>query len=187
MWQFWIDTGGTFTDCLALSPVGKEYRVKVLSSSEIRVRVIEVLGPNRFRLEIPFDTVDDFFVGYRLQVCGLGTGPGHIVTWSSEDCLLELDVKIPSLEQGALCAIQSLEEPPILGMRLITQTLLGEALPRLELRLATTRGTNALLEGKGARAAFSSLEASGTYFESGTSRDQISLSLELKSESRCIH
>ncbi len=154
MWQFWIDTGGTFTDCLALSPLGKEYRVKVLSSSEIRVRVIEVLGPNRFRLEIPFDTVDDFFVGYRLQVCGLGTGLGHIVTWSSEDCLLELDLEIPSLEQGALCAIQSLEEPPILGMRLITQTLLGEALPHLELRLATTRGTNALLEGKGARAAF---------------------------------
>ena len=82
MWQFWIDTGGTFTDCLALSPLGKEYRVKVLSSSEIRVRVIEVLGPNRFRLEIPFDTVDDFFVGYRLQVCGLGTGLGHIVTLS---------------------------------------------------------------------------------------------------------
>ena len=32
MWQFWIDVGGTFTDCLAQSPEGKIHQTKVLSS-----------------------------------------------------------------------------------------------------------------------------------------------------------
>ena len=32
MWQFWIDVGGTFTDCLAQSPDGQMHQTKVLSS-----------------------------------------------------------------------------------------------------------------------------------------------------------
>ena len=31
-WQFWIDVGGTFTDCLARDPSGRTYKTKVLSS-----------------------------------------------------------------------------------------------------------------------------------------------------------
>ena len=42
------------------------------------------------------------------------------------------------------------EEAPILAARLITGTPLHDPLPNMELRLATTRGTNALLERKGA-------------------------------------
>jgi len=32
-WQVWVDTGGTFTDCLALDPEGRLHRAKVLSSA----------------------------------------------------------------------------------------------------------------------------------------------------------
>ncbi|MEO0444946.1 MAG: hydantoinase/oxoprolinase N-terminal domain-containing protein, partial [Verrucomicrobiota bacterium] len=42
------------------------------------------------------------------------------------------------------------ETAPQIGMRILTQTPLGDAFPPIDLRLATTRGTNALLEGKGA-------------------------------------
>ncbi|WP_424583706.1 hydantoinase/oxoprolinase N-terminal domain-containing protein, partial [Tunicatimonas sp.] len=30
-WKIWVDTGGTFTDCLAYNPSGVLHRVKVLS------------------------------------------------------------------------------------------------------------------------------------------------------------
>ncbi|WP_372638624.1 hydantoinase/oxoprolinase N-terminal domain-containing protein, partial [Fodinibius sp.] len=35
-WQIWIDTGGTFTDCIAVDPEGDRKKVKVLSSSSLR-------------------------------------------------------------------------------------------------------------------------------------------------------
>ena len=38
VWQFWIDVGGTFTDCLALSPSGTEQFTKVLSSGIVKGR-----------------------------------------------------------------------------------------------------------------------------------------------------
>ncbi|WP_439557320.1 hydantoinase B/oxoprolinase family protein, partial [Dyadobacter sp.] len=43
------------------------------------------------------------------------------------------------------------EEAPILAARLLTQTPLKTALPLIEMRLGTTKGTNALLERKGAK------------------------------------
>lgn len=154
MWRFWIDTGGTFTDCLALSSNGEEHRVKVLSNAAVRARILEITGPKTLRIEIPFDTVDGFFVGYELQFYGLDSASFQIVDWSGKEGLIKLDTNVPSVESGTLCSIESREEPPVLGIRIITGKLLSEALPDLELRLATTRGTNALLERKGAKAAF---------------------------------
>ncbi len=46
-WQIWIDTGGTFTDCLAAGPDGAVRRVKVLSSSALRGVVVQQLAPDR--------------------------------------------------------------------------------------------------------------------------------------------
>ncbi|MFW5653580.1 MAG: hydantoinase/oxoprolinase family protein, partial [Planctomycetota bacterium] len=55
------------------------------------------------------------------------------------------------------CAFEALsnEEAPVLAARLVTRTPANAPLPdHLHLRLATTRGTNALLERRGARVAF---------------------------------
>ncbi len=49
-WQLWIDTGGTFTDCLARDPRGRLRRAKVLSSSALRGTVVEAEGPLRVRV-----------------------------------------------------------------------------------------------------------------------------------------
>src|SRR6476469_6027502 len=38
-WEFWIDVGGTFTDCLAKTPDGLIRRHKLLSSSVTKGRV----------------------------------------------------------------------------------------------------------------------------------------------------
>ena len=40
-WQFWIDRGGTFTDCLGIAPGGTVYATKVLSSDRAPVEAIE--------------------------------------------------------------------------------------------------------------------------------------------------
>jgi 5-oxoprolinase (ATP-hydrolysing) len=42
-WQFWIDRGGTFTDCLGISPSEVFYTTKVLSSDEAPVEAIRAI------------------------------------------------------------------------------------------------------------------------------------------------
>ena len=54
------------------------------------------------------------------------------------------------LQPGELLILQFPGEASELGARLLTGTGPGAPLPPARLRLATTRGTNALLEGKGA-------------------------------------
>ena len=39
IWRFWIDVGGTFTDCLARSPTGELSWTKVLSSGRVQAVV----------------------------------------------------------------------------------------------------------------------------------------------------
>ena len=40
-WRIAADTGGTFTDCHAVTPEGEVKRCKVLSSGSVRARVVE--------------------------------------------------------------------------------------------------------------------------------------------------
>lgn len=40
-WEFWIDRGGTFTDCIGVSPAGRVHQAKVLSSDTAPVEGIE--------------------------------------------------------------------------------------------------------------------------------------------------
>ncbi len=49
-WQIFIDTGGTFTDCLAIDPDGGQHRTKILSSGTLRVRTGRPTGPRRLPL-----------------------------------------------------------------------------------------------------------------------------------------
>ena len=50
-WNIWIDTGGTFTDCLATGPDGMMRRVKVLSSSSLRGVVAEQTATDVLRVQ----------------------------------------------------------------------------------------------------------------------------------------
>lgn len=44
-WAFWIDVGGTFTDCIGRSPDGRRYQAKVLSRDDAPVLAIrQVMG-----------------------------------------------------------------------------------------------------------------------------------------------
>ena len=148
-WRIWVDTGGTFTDCLALAPDGRLQRVKVLSSSALRGTVSSVDG-RRMTFDSSWSLVPGFAAGARLRI--LGTGAEGTVLSSGRNTL-DLREELEGALPGAAFELLFKEQAPVLAARLITGSSNLESLPALQMRLATTRGTNALLERRGARTA----------------------------------
>jgi len=155
LWSLWVDTGGTFTDAVALDPSGALSRAKVLSSSALRARVVARTGERILTLAGRWPVGPDFFAGYELSLLGAAAPFRSAITASTAGGEgVELEGALPGdLAAGGTCEIRSPEEAPVLAARLLTGTRLADPLPEMAVRLATTRGTNALLERKGARTA----------------------------------
>jgi 5-oxoprolinase (ATP-hydrolysing) len=156
-WRLWADTGGTFTDCLAVDPAGRLHRAKVLSTSALRTRVAERRGPAALRLTVGWNAgwaiPAGFFRGYAFRLLGREHPPCTVLDWDPATSVVTLDREIDERPGGAACELRSPEEAPVLAARLVTGTLLAAPLPEIAMRVATTRGTNALLERKGAATA----------------------------------
>ncbi len=174
-WQIWIDTGGTFTDCLAVSPGGETRRAKVLSSGALRGVIEEAVGPARFRVRLAgndedndlpadflrgfvFRRLDDSAAAHERTITGFDPASGVIL----------LAEPMHGLAPGALFEARSPDEAPVLAARLVTRTPPHQPLPAMALRLATTRGTNALLTRQGARVALFVTKDFGDLLEIGT-------------------
>src|SRR5437868_6182500 len=159
MWQFWLDVGGTFTDCLARTLDGSLLRRKVLSSAVTKGRG-ELRGDaevqDAARMEPP-----GFWEGYTLRILGddgRSLREGR-VTASLPDGCLEFALSAPTrpLTQSPVpfsYELLSPEEAPLLAIRLFLGLRLDEPIPPCMVRLGTTRGTNALLTRRGAKTAF---------------------------------
>jgi 5-oxoprolinase (ATP-hydrolysing) len=149
-WEVWIDTGGTFTDCLARDPDGCLHRAKVLSSSRLRDRV-ESADRNRLTIPLAAGLPAGFLRGYGLRLLGGDDHPATPVTaHDPRSRTVELAVPLAGVaERGSAVELLSPEEAPLLATRLVTGCGLEEVLPPVRMRLATTRGTNALLERRG--------------------------------------
>ncbi|GJM31133.1 MAG: 5-oxoprolinase [Saprospiraceae bacterium] len=148
-WQIWIDTGGTFTDCIALSPGGERLRAKVLSSGRLRGRIKEKISKTCYRFSHKWHISRDIFTGYRWLALEHSQWETTIEKIDIQEGLLFLKKDLP-LPEGLDFEITADEEAPILAARLVTQTSLKESLPSIDMRLGSTKGTNALLERKGA-------------------------------------
>jgi len=153
-WDFWIDTGGTFTDCLACSPTGQFQRLKVLSSGAVRGRVQEIVRSNQIRLTGLPEVGDEFFTGFEMQrACG--GERVRVAHWDAANrCATLTGESAWGFQAGDVVDLFGDDEAPGLAIRVLTGTRLGERFPAASLRLASTRGTNALLEGKCAQTAF---------------------------------
>jgi 5-oxoprolinase (ATP-hydrolysing) len=150
-WKIWIDTGGTFTDCLAVDPEGRLLRAKVLSNSSLRGRIAGRASSSALRIEAGWRVPPGFFRGFAFRLLG-DDFEAVALEDDPESSLLTLDRPLPEADlAGAAFELRSPEEAPVLAARLVTGTPLGQPLPEIAMRLATTRGTNALLERKGAR------------------------------------
>ena len=147
-WSFFVDTGGTFTDCLALDPHGTVHRAKVLSRGSLSARIASVASGNCLELAGSPDWPDDFPVGFRL----VGEdGECRVSEWNKSVSKLQFEGQLPSgLQVGDAIELLSGQEAPVLGQRLIlARAGLSPNEISATMRLATTRCTNALLEGKG--------------------------------------
>ncbi|MCG3178034.1 MAG: hypothetical protein BIFFINMI_00357 [Phycisphaerae bacterium] len=168
-WQVWIDTGGTFTDCLTRDPNGNLRRAKVLSSSSLRGTVAMRLSPTRLRVEQKWSAPDDFIRGFAFRLLGVPHDDAEVVGFDPFASIITLAEPLEAnARPGQAFEVVSPEEAPIMAARLATGAAAERPLPPLAMRLGTTRGTNALLQRRGAPTAllitrgFADLPAIGT-------------------------
>ena len=150
-WEIFIDTGGTFTDCIAHDPKGGVLKLKILSNSRLRCRILKVIDPLHIIISHHWYVSKNIFSGYTIRILNSGK-ENRIVDFDPENSQLTLQHPLTGFD-GEL-EICSPEEVPLLAARMLTQTPLNSPLPSLSMRLGSTKGTNALLERKGARVAF---------------------------------
>lgn len=150
VWQFWIDVGGTFTDCLAHRDHGQWLRAKVLSSA----RTPGVASPaDRWTLADPWrQEPAGFWTGYRVEIQLEPNGApfvSHVA--DSQPGRLRLTTELPQPVGDHLrYELCSDEEAPLLAVRLVLGLPRAAPIPPCLMRLGTTRGTNALLTRRGA-------------------------------------
>ncbi len=171
--QIAVDTGGTFTDCIALDPNGNTLTCKVLSNSTLRGSITEWIDDRTFFVQNSWLVKRDIFKQYRFKLLNAPLSINidfYIKNYDAARKIIILDKPLPSdlVGQKISFEITADEEAPILAARLITQTALDEPFPNLTLRLGTTRGTNALLEEKGSKTAFITTEGFADILTIGT-------------------
>ena len=146
-----IDTGGTFTDCIAITPNNHFIRKKILSNGSLRGVVTEVFNPYSFRIEENWDIKENILGNYKFRLLGDTDNVSDIEYYDWKNKTIHLNKKFKfSANKNRSFEISSNEEAPIMLARIITNTSLYDKLPPIEMRLGSTRGTNALLENKGA-------------------------------------
>jgi 5-oxoprolinase (ATP-hydrolysing) len=152
-----VDTGGTFTDCLVVLPrAGRPpgeadvRRAKVLSSGWIRATCRSV-SARELTVDWNLAPRRGFFRGAAVR--GLGSHAAGVIADSDPAGRLTLVAEAPFVA-GETVEIGSGLEAPLLAARVALDVPLVDNLPPVEFRLATTKGTNALLERRGAAVVF---------------------------------
>ena len=155
----WADVGGTFTDCIVRTEDSRS-ETKVLSSGRVRTRVVALSAPNTLIVEsLTGDTIDGFWKTAHASVIDSSSQElslGKVQSLSrGEDNLTQvvLDANLEELKLPAVLELDADLEAPVLAARLLLGVPITDALPPLEVRLGTTRGTNALLTRSGAKTA----------------------------------
>jgi 5-oxoprolinase (ATP-hydrolysing) len=157
-WEFWIDVGGTFTDCIARCPEGRLVTAKVLSSGRTKGRVDRLEKDKSFVDPSHRGDAPDFWNGYEIRILdesGNVAFQSRVATFDASCATFTLESPLPSsLRAGQAFELSSNEEAPIVAIRTILGLPLAKAIPPVVVKLGTTRGTNALLTRRGARTAF---------------------------------
>jgi len=165
-WKIWVDTGGTFTDCLAIDPNDQLFRIKILSSGKLKGTIISNSG-RRLKVSVNWPVAEDIFEGYKLCIEGLSGETFEVKRTMLASGVIEID-RDPGVIKDLGFEIFSGEEAPIVATRLATKRRLDQSFPSLEMRLGSTKGTNALLEGKGSRVVFITTSGHREMLEIGT-------------------
>ncbi|MCW1885825.1 hydantoinase B/oxoprolinase family protein [Luteolibacter flavescens] len=168
-WRIRVDTGGTFTDAWAVGPDGGERRAKILSDGTLRCRLVAQDGE------------------WWLTDSELSLSDGTLAGWSGASVSvldsrdgarrLKLEGSTTDLVAGGILELSCGDEAPVAAARLLTGTPAVVPLPPVDFRVATTRGTNALLERKGAPVLFIVTRGFGDLLEIRDQRRELLFSL----------
>ncbi|MDA0835457.1 MAG: hydantoinase B/oxoprolinase family protein [Planctomycetota bacterium] len=157
-WEFWIDVGGTFTDCLARTPDGELRTLKVLSSGIVKGQIESVDSATRFLDPLRKNNPPNFWDEYQISFSDLSGAVIQTTRVAAFDAATGALTLADPLSDGVVAGfnyeLTSGQEAPILAIRYFLGLKKSAAIPPVVVKLGTTRGTNALLERKGARTAF---------------------------------
>ncbi|MEZ6105287.1 MAG: hydantoinase/oxoprolinase family protein, partial [Pirellulaceae bacterium] len=154
--RFAIDVGGTFTDCVAVDAQQRRQRLKVLSSSVVK----GVATGAAERWIDPMRRVDA--VGFwrdatlrSLDANGMPHDEARVLESDPSTGLLLLERPLQGVGDRPISYELTRGEPaPLLAIRQALRLAGDEPIPAVDVRLGTTRGTNALLTRTGARTAW---------------------------------
>ena len=168
-WSYWVDVGGTFTDGVAVDPQGGIHTGKMLSSGKVlgsiqSIRPGQLTDPNRQ------GEPANLWRGSQIELFDSNRNPlGRWPIVRSQDSLLEWDPidSQPPVQIATDYTIHSRWEAPVALGRKLMGLSSDAPLPAMEIRLGTTRGTNALLTRSGAQVALVTTEGFGDLLEIG--------------------
>jgi len=142
-----IDVGGTFCDCL-LNHAGSFSSFKMLSSGKLMARINKCISGSEFIIDqhwaLPYPRV---IIDCRCK--GLNSAKQSTIrSFDPPTQILKLKSKL-NLRPGDLIEVYMNADVVIFATHLITGIPILKPLNQVELRVGTTKGTNALLESKG--------------------------------------
>jgi 5-oxoprolinase (ATP-hydrolysing) len=177
-WQIWVDTGGTFTDGVAIAPDGSVRRTKILSTSALRGTLVRRLAPDRLEIRESWSAPADAIRGLRFRLLGVAHEACRVRRYDAGSGEIELDAPL-EVEEEAAFEVVSDEESPVFAARLLTGTATSDPLPPALMRLATTLGTNALLQRAGVPTALFVTRGFGDVLEISTQQRPDLFALEV--------
>jgi 5-oxoprolinase (ATP-hydrolysing) len=169
--EFWIDVGGTFTDCFLRRADGALQRFKLLSSGVIKGAAAEGSSAGRIVDSARRADPPGFFDRWRLRLLDAAGEPltGRTVQqFDPATASLHLDAPLPAgPTMGQSYELSCDLEAPLIAIRYLLGAGLDEPLPRVVVKLGTTRGTNALLTRQGAATGLVTTRGFGDILEIG--------------------
>jgi 5-oxoprolinase (ATP-hydrolysing) len=118
----------------------------------LRGTLVAQPGPCLLKVDVRWPVRKDIFEGFTLRLTEKHKS-SRVVRVDLEQNLIELAEPLGRIAPGSFIELTSGEEVPVLAARFLTHTAIGHSFPPIEMRLGSTRGTNAILEMKGARTA----------------------------------
>ena len=94
-WNIWIDTGGTFTDCLAVDDGGVLHRRKILSNSALRGAIDEVINPQELRVSVKWDIPKGLIHGFQFRLLGVRHPEVTVDKYDRSEFKIALDKPLP--------------------------------------------------------------------------------------------
>ncbi len=152
--QAWIDVGGTFTDCYLSPAIGPRRRTKVLSTGLVPISLEPTADHHVVIAPQTHSDVDNFWASALINCYDDSRQLIDrliVVHFNSRRSELTLNKAVPAAAR--YFELDAGLEAPVLAVRRLLQCPLGSELPKLQVRMGTTRGTNALLTRRGAKVA----------------------------------